>query len=92
MVTPVTGTLEVIQLDATQHTCNVTSTSLSANVSDEAHHFALSQTLPSVQIRPDCGSRDFIVRVIERTAGQPIKIDGVQGTTALATAVVKNRT
>jgi|GEM_PF-4574073 len=90
--TVVTATLEVIQLDATRHTCATTSTSTTATVSDAAHHFAFSQTLSAVPIRSDCGSRDFVVRVrIDRVSGQPLKIDGTQNTTALATAVVKNR-
>lgn len=90
--TVVTATLEVIQLDATRHTCSTTRTATTATISDAAHHFAFSQTLSAVPIRSDCGSRDFVVRVrIDRVSGQPLKIDGVQGTTALATAVVKNR-
>lgn len=90
--TSVTATLELVQLDASQHTCQISSQPLSIDVSDNAHHFAFSQTLSAVPIRSDCGSRDFLARVkIQRHGGQPIKIDGVQTSTALATAIIKNR-
>lgn len=92
VVTPVTVTLELVQLDASSHTCQITSAPVTADVSDAAHHFAFSQSLSAVPIRSDCGSRKFLARVkIERRSGQPIKVDGVQTSTALATAIIKNR-
>lgn len=92
VVTELTVTLEVIQLDATNHTCHTTTATKQANVSDPAHHYAFSQLLGSVAIRSDCGSRNFLVRVrIDHVSGQPVKIDGQQSSTALATAIIKNR-
>lgn len=92
VVTKLEATLEVIQLDASNHACHTTTTTKAANVSDPAHHYAFSQLLSDVAIRSDCGSRNFLVRVrIDHVSGQPVKIDGVQTSTALATAIIKNR-
>ncbi|MGD7787621.1 hypothetical protein ACQCX2_04795 [Propionibacteriaceae bacterium Y1700] len=92
VVTVMDATLQLIQLDATNHTCHTTTNKIRATISDPAHHYAISQTLGSIPIRSDCGSRDFLVRVqLDHISGQPVKVDGQQSSAALATAIIKNR-
>lgn len=91
IVTVVDATLQLIQLDATGHTCHTTTVTTTGRITDGAHHYAYTQSLSSVPIRSDCGSRDFLVRVqLDHVSGQPVKIDGQQSV-ALSTAIIKNR-
>lgn len=77
--------LEVVQLDPTAHTCRNTATATTRHtIRDDAHHYAAYFRLPQVTIDPTCGTRMFIMRiVVTHISGQPVKIDGLQGTSAL---------
>jgi len=83
---------EVIQLDPTAHTCRITATTTSRrSIRDDAHHYAVFLALPSIPIDASCGTRRFIMRVfVDHVSGNPIKIDGVQGTTALTHGIAMN--
>jgi hypothetical protein len=84
--------LELIQLDPTLHTCRTTATATTRHtVRDDAHHYAAYFSLPRVTIDPTCGTRMFITRiVVTHISGQPVKIDGVQGTSALTHGIAMN--
>ncbi|MEV4539553.1 hypothetical protein AB0J82_37845 [Asanoa sp. NPDC049518] len=79
--------LELIQLDATQHTCRTAATTTTrSTIRDDAHHYVIYYSLPRVTIDPTCGTRTFILRVVAtHVSGQPVKIDGVQNTTTVLT-------
>ena len=84
--------LEMIQLDTTAHTCRTTATTTTRyTVRDDAHHYATYFSLPRVTIDPTCGTSTFIIRiVVTHISGQPVKIDGVQGTSALSHGIAMN--
>ncbi|GAB2921670.1 hypothetical protein GCM10027280_06070 [Micromonospora polyrhachis] len=84
--------LEVIQLDPTAHTCRNTATATTRHtIRDDAHHYAAYFRLPQVTIDPTCGTRMFIMRiVVTHISGQPVKIDGLQGTSALSHGIAMN--
>jgi hypothetical protein len=81
--------LEFIQLDPTSHTCrNTMTTSGRANIRDDAHHYVVYMSLPRVTIDPTCGTSLFIMRVyLAWVSGNPMKIDGVQGSTSLTNGI-----
>ena len=83
---------EVIQLDPTSHTCRTTATATTrSSIRDDAHHYAIYFSLPRVTIDPTCGTRMFIIRVVvTHVSGQPVKIDGVQGASALSHGIALN--
>lgn len=83
---------EVIQLDATAHTCRLTSTTTSRRtIRDDAHHYTAYFSLSNIPVDSTCGTRNFIMRVyVKHVSGNPIKIDGVQGSTSLTNGIAMN--
>lgn len=83
---------EVIQLDTTAHTCRLTSTTTSRRtIRDDAHHYTAYFSLTNIPIDSSCGTRYFIMRIyVTYVSGNPIKIDGVQGTTSLTNGIAMN--
>lgn len=83
---------EVIQLDTTAHTCRLTSTTTSRKtIRDDAHHYAAYFALSNIPIDSTCGTRSFIMRIyVKYVSGNPLKIDGVQGTTSLTNGIAMN--
>lgn len=84
---------EVIQLDATAHTCRInTAGTVRRTIRDDAHHYAAYFSLGSIPIDPSCGTRQFIMRIyVTSVSGQPVKIDGRQNATSLTNGIMMNR-
>jgi len=83
---------EFIQLDPTAHTCRNNSTATSRRtIRDDAHHYVANFAPSGIPIDPTCGTRTFIMRIfVQHVSGNPIKIDGVQGTTSLTNGIAMN--
>ena len=84
--------LELVQLDATGHTCRTNSTTARRTITDDAHHAVGYSSLTDVPIDPACGTRTFLLRIyVKHVSGQTVKIDGIQsGITSLTNGIAFN--
>ncbi|MFD9789130.1 hypothetical protein ACFWYX_35050 [[Kitasatospora] papulosa] len=84
--------LELVQLDATGHTCRINSTTARRTITDDAHHAVGYSFLTDVPIDPACGTRTFLLRIyVKQVSGQTVKIDGIQsGITSLTNGIAFN--
>ncbi|MFI5474416.1 hypothetical protein ACIA6D_29770 [Streptomyces cacaoi] len=89
----VTLTLQLIQLDATGHSCRTTEQEVTRTITDDAHHYVANLSLSGVAFSSACDTRNFVLRVhVEHIEGQTVKVDGVQGSgTSLTNAIAMNR-
>jgi hypothetical protein len=76
--TVVDSHLELIQLNSTLGVCKVTqSRDIKSTVGNHPHHYPIYHSLAAVPVYPDCGSRQFMLRMlVKHVSGNPVKIDG----------------
>lgn len=78
--TVVTAHLELIQLNSNLGVCKVNQgVDVTDNVANGPHHHPMYFSLIDVPVYPECGSRQFMLRVLMKyVSGNPIKIDGTR--------------
>ncbi|WP_406466367.1 hypothetical protein OHB07_38950 (plasmid) [Streptomyces sp. NBC_00111] len=83
---------ELVQLDATGHTCRTSSVTARRTITDDAHHAVGYSSLTDVPIDAACGTRTFLLRIyLKHISGQTVKIDGIQsGATSLTNGIAFN--
>ncbi len=78
--------LELIQLNSAGGTCKVYDSPVERSwVGNAPHHYMIYHSLSTIPIYPDCGSRQFKLRIsVKYVYGNPVKIDGPTFTHAFA--------
>ncbi len=84
--TVVDSHLELTQLNSTGGVCNLTqSPEERSTVGNAPHHYMIYHSLSAVPVYPECGSRQFKLRIsVKYISGNPIKEDGFLWTHAYA--------
>jgi hypothetical protein len=78
--------LELIQFNSTGGVCMVTqSLEQRSTVGNAPHHYMIYHSLSTVPVYPECGSRQFKLRIsVKYVSGNPVKVDGPPWTHAYA--------
>jgi hypothetical protein len=84
--TVVNSHVELIQLNSAQGVCKITESPEQRTwVGNDPHHYMIYHSLSAVPVYPECGSRQFKLRIsVSYVSGNPVKIDGYLWTHAYA--------